>query len=320
MAKPTAAARRQAANRDELAPEVARWLKRYEPRHVSGEAWHAGLRAFVVPAVLRLAPAGPAIAGRHARALTRIAAWCLTEGLPLDLEVVLDPDTVERFTSVGLADDACRGTYRADLRRIGPKLTTKAPWEPRTETATRRQVAAPYLSKELTALRRDATHQSTPATRRAAMALLVLGVGAGLDGRWSTRVRAEDVISQGGAVLVRVGEPSARLVPILADYEAELVDLAATAGDQFLVGGHSLARNRAGELASRIEVSHATPRFSASRLRSTWLVHHLSIGTRLPELVAAAGLSGATVLSDLLEYVPLLATEEAHQLLRGPEP
>ena len=319
MAKPRAAARRLAANGDEPAPEVARWLEQYEPRHVSGEAWHACLRAFVVPAVLRLAPAGPAIAGRYARALIRISAWCLAEGLPLDLEVVLDPDTVERFTSAGLADEASRGTYRADLRRIGPKLTTKAPWEPRAETATRRQVATPYLSEELAALRYDAAHQSTPARRRAAIALLALGAGAGLDGRWSTRVRAEDVTSQ-DAVLVRVGEPSARLVPILAQYEAELIELAATAGDQFLVGGHSLARNRAGELVSRIEVSHATPRFSASRLRSTWLVHHLSIGTRLPELVAAAGLSGATVLSDLLEYVSPLATEQAHRLVRGPAP
>ena len=320
MANPRAAASWLVANRDEPEREVECWLEQYEPRHVSGEAWHGYLRAFVVPAVRRLAPAGPAIAGRNARVLTRISAWCFEQGLPLDPEVVLDPDTVERFTMFGLADDPSRGTYRADLRRIGPKLTAKAPWEPRPKAATRRQVATPYLSEELAALRHDATHQATPARRRAAMALLALGAGTGLDGRWATRVRAEDVNSQRDVVFVRVGEPSARLVPVLAHYEAELVDLAATAEDKFLVGGNSLARNRAGELASRIEVSHATPRLSASRLRSTWLVHHLSLGTRLPELVAAAGLSGATVLSDLVEYVPPLATEEAHRLLRGPEP
>jgi hypothetical protein len=120
------------------------------------------------------------------------------------------------------------------------------------------------------------------------MALVALGAGAGLDGRWSTRVRADDVISRGDTVLLQVGEPSARLVPVLANYEAAVIDLAASAGDEFLVGGHSRARNRAGELASRIEVSHGTPRLSASRLRSTWLVHHLTIGTRLPELAMAA--------------------------------
>jgi hypothetical protein len=243
----------------------------------------------------------------------------LGQGLPLDLEVVLDPDTVERFTSVGLADDASRGTYRADLRRIGPKLTTKAPWEPRPEAITRRQVATPYLSEELAALHQDAAHQSTPGRQMAAMALLVLGAGAGLDGRWSTRVAADDVISRGNVVLVRVGEPSARLVPVLAHYKPELVDLAASAGDEFLVGGYSRARNRAGELAHRVEVGSATPRLSASRLRSTWLVHHLTLGTRLPELTMAAGLGGATVLSDLLDYVPPVSTEEAHRLLQGPE-
>jgi hypothetical protein len=271
----------------------------------------------VVPAVFGLGPAGRAIAARYARVLTRISAWCLEQGLPLDLEVVLDPDTVERFTSMGLANDVSRGTYRADLRRIGPRLTTKAPWMPNPEAVSRRQVAAPYLSEELAALQHDAAHQSTLSRRRAARALISLGAGAGLDGRWSTRVRGDDVTKQDGVILVRVGKPAPRLVPVVATHEAELVDLAAEARDEFMVGGQSLARNRAGELASRIEVSHGTPRLSASRLRSTWLVHHLSIGTRLPELTMAAGLSGATVLSDLLEYVPPLSIEAARRSLRG---
>jgi hypothetical protein len=267
--------------------------------------------------VLRLGPAGQAIAARYARVLTRISAWCLEQGLPLDLEVVLDPDTVERFTSMGLTNDVSRGTYRADLRRIGPRLTTKAPWVPSPEAVSRRQVAVPYLSEELVALQHDAAHQSTSSLRRAARALIALGAGAGLDGRWATRVRGADVIREDCAILVRVGAPLPRLVSVVATHEAELVDLATEARDEFIVGGRSLARNRAGELASRIEVSHGTPRLSAARLRSTWLVHHLSIGTRLPELTMAAGLSGATVLSDLLVYVPPLSTEAARRLLRG---
>jgi len=33
--------------------------------------------------------------------LTQLCAWCLSQGMPLDCDVVLDPDTVERFVSVG---------------------------------------------------------------------------------------------------------------------------------------------------------------------------------------------------------------------------
>jgi hypothetical protein len=107
------------------------------------------------------------------------------------------------------------------------------------------------------------------------------------------------------------------VVPVLAEWEDEVVDLAASAGDEFLVGGYSTARNRAGALAASIIVAHDHPRFSASRLRSTWLVTHLALGTRLPELASAAGLSGVTVLSDLLPFVPLLDDADAVEQLRG---
>jgi len=119
------------------------------------------------------------------------------------------------------------------------------------------------------------------------------------------------------AVLVRVTEPGTRAVPVLASWEDEVLDLKATAGDQYLVGGYSTARNRAGALAASLVVPNGCPRFSASRLRSTWLVAHLVSGTRLPELARAAGLQGLTVLSDLLPFVAALDQDEAAALLRG---
>jgi hypothetical protein len=138
-----------------------------------------------------------------------------------------------------------------------------------------------------------------------------------LDGRWVARVSAEDVLTAPNAVLVRVSEPSTRAVPVLAEWEDEVLELKATAGDQYLVGGYSTARNRAGALAASIVVPSGCPKFSASRLRSTWLVAHLAMGTRLPELARAAGLQGVTVLSDLLAFVPVLDQKEAAALLRG---
>jgi hypothetical protein len=128
---------------------------------------------------------------------------------------------------------------------------------------------------------------------------------------------AHDVSVRDGAVLVSVGEPAARAVPVLACWEREVLDLAATAGGEFLVGGRSTARNRAGALAASLVVPFGRPAFSAPRLRSTWLMTHLAMGTRLPELAGAAGLRGVTVLSDLLAFVPPLDADEAIEMLRG---
>jgi len=249
--------------------------------------------------------------------LARQAAWAVDEGIALDAESILDPDTVERFVTHGLTGDPSRATYRAVLRRIGPLLTKSAPWEPRPVSVARRKVAPPYSAGEIEALGGHARCQHTPAKRQAARAFVALGAGAGLDGRWVTQVRAEDIVIDGQVVLVRVGEPAPRLVPVLARWEAEVMDLASLAEDQFLVGGYSTSRNRASALTSGLVVPPGHPRLSAARLRSTWLLGHLNAGTRLPELAAAAGLQGVTVLSDVLRDVAPMSEPEARRLLRG---
>ncbi len=118
-------------------------------------------------------------------------------------------------------------------------------------------------------------------------------------------------------MVVAVHGPVPRDVPVLAAWEDDVLELAAGMGDEFLVGGRSTARNRAGSLARRVTVAPGHPRLSGARLRSTWLVTHLSMGTRLPELARAAGLQGVTVLSDLLLYVPALGDSDALAMLRS---
>jgi hypothetical protein len=296
------------------------WLAAYRPEEVD-PARHEDVRRFVWDCVRQLGcdrDLDGSAEWRVLRELARIASWAVSQDLPLDVEVVLDPDTVERFIAVGLAGYPSRATYRAVLRRVGPRLTKRAPWQPRPTTVARRQVAPPYSRLELGQLMEDAALQPTSNRVRAARALLALGAGAGLDGRWVARVTAADVDRVDGVVLVSVGEPAPRVVPVLAGWEDEVLDLAATDGGEFLVGGFSTSKNRAGALAATLVVGHGHPRFAASRLRSTWLVTHLTMGTRLPELARAAGLAGVTVLSDLLRHVRALGEAEATAMLRGP--
>ena len=149
---------------------------------------------------------------RTRRQLLRLSLWATGEGLALDREVILDPSTVERFAEVALASDRSRATYRAVLRRVGPLLTKRAPWEPRPASLARRQVARPYTEPEALLLRKDALVQPTSARRRAAQAFLALGLGTGLDGRWATQVAARHVNASASGVVVEVGEPAARRV------------------------------------------------------------------------------------------------------------
>lgn len=256
---------------------------------------------------------------RTRRQLFRLSQWATAEGMPLDREVILDPDAVERFVA-SLGGERSAATYRAVLRRVGPVLTKKAPWEPRPETISRRPLAPPYRGDELVTLFRDAVSQPTPSRQRAACALLVLGLGAGLDGRWATRVKADDVTRFGPVVTVEVGEPNPRSIVVLAGWEDELLTLAASAGDEFLVGGRSKSNRRTGHLTERLIVPTGHPRLAPARLRSTWLLWHVVAGTRLPELCAAAGLQGPDVLGDLFEYVEPLCAHVTADMLRKAMP
>jgi hypothetical protein len=306
---------KQSAVRD----AVAEWAKTYKPQMIAAADWEqAGLKAFVIEQLERLDPPGVAQAKKDALELAKIAKWCLDQGLDLDVEVVLDPDTVERYTTYALADDAHKGDYRARLRRLGRTLTVKAPWEPAAAPLKRRTIALPYEADDLGRLLRDAQRQPTQLRHRAFRAVLALGLGAGLDGRWAGHVRGLDVTVRRGVTLVEVGAPAPRKVPVLATWEDEVQQLAASAGQGLLLGGQPpAARNLVNRRVAEFVLGQGSPRLVAARLRSTWLVGHLARGIRLPELASAAGLQGITTLSDLLPHVPPVTEVDAEQQLRA---
>jgi hypothetical protein len=295
--------------------EIARRIEGYVPRVLPAPEWEA-IRPFVISTLTASEPAGLAAMERNARVLTLIASWCQQQGITLDVETVLDPDTVERFCSTGLDKTPSRASYRATLRALGRALTKDAPWEPKPEPMPPRPVAPPYTETELAILWEDANRQSTPARRRASRALIALGAGAGLDGRWARKVCGTDVVRKGWIVCVRVGAPSPRSIPVLAEWEDEICKLAEEAGEQYLVGGSTTHRNRTNDIASRFEDGHNHPKLASSRLRSTWIVTHLSMGTRLPELLYAAGTKRIETFDALLRYVPALDESAAARMLR----
>lgn len=297
--------------------EFSRWLANYRPQEFTQAEWtEDGLDVFVRSHIARLERPESSRGKKLALPLARLGRWCLREGIDLDIEQVLDPDTVERYCTYGIARGNA-GDYRSMLRYLGVRLTVKAAWEPSPVPLKRRAIARSYDAATLKMFSRDAARQATAVRGRTFDTILSLGLGAGLDGRWVHKIHGVNVTTSHGVVLVDVPAPAPRIVAVLAEWEDLVLELARLAGTELLLGGSHTAANFLNDRVRALDLGKETPRPSLPRLRSTWLVAHLSRGTRLSELAAAAGMEGITSLSDLLPEVPRLSEQASRQMLRG---
>ena len=295
---------------------VALYVHAYVPVGLPEVRW-SQVRELVVAQVLRL-NVGLETMRRCIRALAYLTSWCVDQHIPIDVEHVLDPDTVERYCTEGLnGTDAAVSRVRGDLRRLGRTLTATAPWEPLPAPLSRTKLAPPYSRAELAVIERDIARQATSLRRQTAKAAWLLGLGAGLDGRWNTKVRGTAVKKVGGLAVVEVPDPAARRVVVRAGFAEELLGLAAVAGEGLVVGDRKVSKNSPSEFAADITIDGGRLEFSPARLRSTWLVSHLEAGTQLPVLLRAAGMRTFGSLGDLLGSVRPLAEDKARTQLAG---
>lgn len=321
----TLATNHAAAKEPTTAAEAHAWLDTYAPRFVDAKAWSA-VKGFVIDCARELVDdhgVTREALPRYTLALVKLAQYCRRTHQPLNRATILDPYTVNQFAAaIATLDTGSAGTYQANLRFIGQRLSPGPMWE-RPTPVNRRAVPVPYSPAELAELRAQVA-KNTPDRRRGGEALMTLGLGAGLDGRWAAKVAREDIVDAGDGPAVAV---DGRLVPVLRTHEDDLEQLLAdTPPGDLLVGGSAKHKNAANEIAARVRLDPSCPRLSSGRLRSTWIVTHLTLGTRLPELAElaeAAGTVGITTFSDLLEFVPLLpgtadqSQWSARTMLRG---
>ncbi len=284
----------------------------YRPLGIAESRWEV-VKEFVTSHLGRL-NVGIATLRPLLATMARLAAWCVDEHIPLNIDDVLDPDTVERFCAEGLhGTDSSISTARSHLRRLGPVLTTTAPWEPPPVAYVRPRLPEPYTDAELRCIERDINRQATPARCTAAEAVVVLGLGAGLDGRWYTKICGRDIRVADDVVVVLVPEPHARQVVVRASYVERLLALKDAAGDKPLVGCKVDHRNAARNIAARTVIDQGRLSFDPGRFRSTWMVAHMA---QFPVFLQAAGLAGFGTLGDLLPFVDPVPDAIARQQLR----
>ena len=145
-------------------------------------------------------------ASRTAMLLT----WCHAQGLELIPEVVLHPDTIDRFVAQGCAhlSPGSRSNYRSVLHRVGACWLGVSVYPQRALPLSASDPVEPYDESDERALLSWIRGLPTSAMRDAAAVVLALGLGAGLTSAETTRLRSSAVASSEAGLVLSVDGPA----------------------------------------------------------------------------------------------------------------
>lgn len=244
------------------------------------------------------------------KAVTPHVRWChRVAGLPLDRETVFHPAVIGEFIDHGTPEWS-RGTAanrRAQLLRVSELLLSAQTRPVRLPSMwSERKPLLPYPVADQVALRSWATGQVTHYRIVNCHVLLALGLGAGLTASEVCEARTGHLHVDDQGVLVQVMGARPRMVPVLAEWEAVLVDLAAAAmrPDQYLFrpGRTTSYKNTISNYIAQTNVGRVHP--SLQRMRTTWMVTHLIAGSPVKPMMQAAGLDSLEAVTRYLRFVP----------------
>jgi len=285
---------------------VAGVITRFHPQQVAPEVWQR-VEAFVRATVSAAQPGAPSIAGLQMTLMAQLAIWVDLVGQPLDPAVVLHPETIERFLVEGCTHltEGSRINYRTHLRKVGAAVLGPDLFPPKSLPMQRSAVCVPYSQDEVAELVSWVRGLPTAHMRRNARALLAIGLGAGLQSEEIQRLVGTDVHPTGTGVVVEVIGDRGRTVPVLPVWADEVTALAAESGARpfFAPERTRITRRDIIGFIQRCAVDDKA-RFNVQRLRVTWIVHHLSVGTHLLRLTEAAGVGGGQLVK-YLDYATM---------------
>jgi hypothetical protein len=290
-----------------LNPEVAAFLEQYVPRNVSADRWEL-FGDFTISALSAGGPPGVASARSMVASVIRLCEYTDRLGQPMEVEVVFDPDHIESFIAVAKSkkaaafgidemSDALLKRTRSDVERLGRAINPTAPWEPDRESLARTKVKPPHSLVE----ERDFFDAARRSRSVHHLAVVTLGFGCGLDGRWQPRITHEQVELREGIYWIHADQPD-RWIPLPLRYHDDMGRVLATAPlGEPLIGGDLDSRLRTSRVTDRLS-RHTPVRLEPARMRSSWFVRHINARTDLPFLLEMAGLTTMTTIWELLAY------------------
>jgi integrase len=210
--------------------------------------------------------------------------FCGAEGL----EAVYHPELIEAFCARGGTwRSSTRGTYRSVLRQLAGSPQTVGLFHPAAPAVS------PYSAKERTELWSMANSQRAPWRRRSALALVALGLGAGLRPGEVLSARGKDVVKANGKIRVVV-RGGARSVPVASQAACVLLQLSRQVGPGFLFHPEPADRSYANFInvfCHKLVRDPQAPLLSMRRARSSYICDHLAAHTPLRRLLQITGIS-----------------------------
>jgi len=262
----------------------------------------------VEPVVTAAVDRAARVTGRPARALFPIAtafvvwAW-QTKAVELAVPRMFRKQLVEEFAHRGMTEYSrgSRATYRSALNAMVSALT---PPSDASFPIPRSEPTPPYSASEINALLSWANAQPSASRREDARVLLTLGCGAGLATRELLSLRVEDVFVSPESVQVMVWSDRPRLVPILNEWDGPL-RTAVDAPPHTLVFRPGRTTIRAAQVTDFLHRGHQTHLdVRPARMRTTWILAHLSAGTPPRDLLRIAGLENLAALDRVARFLP----------------
>ncbi len=203
----------------------------------------------------------------------------------------LSVPVIEGYCVTGLCGrrPSTRGTYRSVLRQVSgqarPAVAAGFPGS---------RAAPPYSPGERAELWSIARCQRTEFRRNSTLAVISLGLGAGLRSGEIIAARGHDVSPMGrGRVELHVGADPGRIVAVGGEAGKVLLALSGDVGGGYLFHPSDADRsypNFVNDFCRRVVSDPSAPFLSVARLRSSFVSDHLVAGTPLAEILEITGI------------------------------
>ena len=278
----------------------------YDYRPINALPYWDVIGEFITSAVTDTAAA----TGREERSLYPAAVafvlWCWqSRGTPLDRKRIFRRATVEEFIHLAMTryTKGSRATHRATLWLMIEALNP-ADLNRSRRPISRSAPTKPYSAPEVAALYSWAAAQGTEHRRRDAVALLALGLGAGLAARELLGVRVRDLDTRTGRIQVIVWEGRPRVVPLRPDWERPLRRILDDLQPEHWLFRPGRLTATSGQVTDFLLRARTDLDVRPSRMRATWLLDHLLSGTPPQELLRISGLKNLAALDKLAIFTP----------------
>lgn len=260
---------------------------------------------------------------RSLRALQGLAVWAPSGGYPLDLDVLLQPEVLERYAAFRTrevkarrAKKSVRDEELSRLRAIAAERAKRRYVAQVRSESSKRLPRTPYTKSEVWSLVRAGRLLEDPAFRRTYLSIVALGAGAGLTPAEIHDARIEDLRTDGRTLWIAprsdlrkvaevpVAQPWADVLREALSIEKPREDGRILATGPYRSGLDDFLRDRA-DKSDQLRVS-------LSRLRAAWMLQRVEAGARLDEILRYAGLKSA----EPLRFIVPLAKARSDAAIR----